>query len=144
MSSSNPLKYVAAGAAAVVVAVGAYAIGHSNSNSSSGTSATPAAQIGPSGSGAGQAPQSGQLPPGFGTPASGAEATKAVAAATARYKGEVERVDKLSDGSYVVHVITSNGEYHVRVSKAFKVTGSDQGGPGRSGRGGSTGTGNNA
>jgi hypothetical protein len=29
----------------------------------------------------------------------------------------------------VVHVITSNGEYHVAVSGDFKVTGADQRGP---------------
>jgi hypothetical protein len=35
---------------------------------------------------------------------------------------------KLDDGSYVVHVITSNGEYHVAVSKDFEVTGAQPGG----------------
>jgi hypothetical protein len=35
---------------------------------------------------------------------------------------------KLSDGTYVAHVITSNGEYHVTVSKDFKVSGAQQGG----------------
>jgi hypothetical protein len=39
---------------------------------------------------------------------------------------------KLADGSYVVHVIKSDGsgEAHVLVSKAFKVTGTQTGGPG--------------
>jgi len=37
------------------------------------------------------------------------------------------------DGSYVAHVITSNGEYHVTVSRDFKVTGAQQGGPGQGG-----------
>ena len=38
---------------------------------------------------------------------------------------------ELSDGSYVVHVIQSNGdgEVHVLVSKDFEVTGVQQGGP---------------
>ena len=31
----------------------------------------------------------------------------------------------LSDGSYVVHVVTSSGEQHVKVSKTFTVTGLD-------------------
>jgi hypothetical protein len=70
---------------------------------------------------------------GFGTPVSGATAAKAKTAALAKYKGTVERVMKLDDGSYVVHVITSSGEYHVAVSKDFKVTGAQQGGPGASG-----------
>jgi hypothetical protein len=45
---------------------------------------------------------------------------------------------KLPDGSYVAHVIASGGERHVLVSKAFKVTGSRQGGPGAGGPSGST------
>jgi hypothetical protein len=126
--------------AAVALAFGAYAVGNSNSsNSSNGVAnasgAAPAAgaqQQVPQG---GQLPQSGQGPPGFGTPVSGATAKKVEAAALARYKGSVEQVMKLDDGSYVVHVITSNGEYHVAVSKSFKVTGAQQGGPG-AGRGG--------
>jgi hypothetical protein len=60
----------------------------------------------------------------------GATADKAKAAALAKYKGTAERVMKLADGSYMVHVLTSNSEYHVSVSKDFKVTGAQQGGPG--------------
>src|SRR5205085_9854506 len=76
-------------------------------------------------------PGNGQAPPGFGAPVTGAAADKAKAAALAKYKGTVERVMKLSDGSYEVHVLTSGGgEYHVAVSKDFKVTGAQQGGPG--------------
>jgi hypothetical protein len=67
---------------------------------------------------------------GFGTPATGAAADKAKAAALAKYPGTVERVMQLPDGSYEVHVITkSGGEVHVQVSKAFAVTGTQQGGP---------------
>ncbi len=67
---------------------------------------------------------------GFGTPATGAAADKAKAAALAKYPGTVERVVKLSDGSYVVHVMrSSGGEVHVKVSKAFAVTGTEQGPP---------------
>ena len=75
-----------------------------------------------------------QPPAGFGTPATGAAAAKAKAAALAKYKGTAERVMKLPDGSYMVHVLTSGGgEYHVAVSKDFAVTGAQQGGPGGSG-----------
>lgn len=67
---------------------------------------------------------------GFGTPATGAAADKAKAAALAKYPGTAERVMKLSDGSYVVHVMrSSGGEVHVLVSKAFAVTGTEQGPP---------------
>jgi hypothetical protein len=82
---------------------------------------------------AGQAPgATGQAPPGFGTPVAASVAKQVAAAATAKYPGTVERVMKLPDGSYVAHVITSSGERHVLVSKAFAVTGSQQGGPGGS------------
>jgi hypothetical protein len=144
MSSMSPVRYATAGIAAVVIAVGAYAIGSTSSDGGS-SSATNAAgtglpvQTGQNGQApSGPVPQSGQAPPGFGSPASGAAASKARAAALAKYKGTVERVMKLDDGSYEVHVIASNGEYHVAVSKDFKVTGAQQGGPGA---GGSPGTG---
>lgn len=77
--------------------------------------------------------QQGGPPPSMGTPASTAEAKKAGAAATKRYPGTIERVMKLADGSFVVHVITKSGEQHVAVSKAYKVTGAAQGGPGMRG-----------
>jgi hypothetical protein len=150
MSSMNPPRYAVAGVLAVVLAAGGYMIGNSGSDDSQ--AATNAAQTGAPGQSAnghapssGQTPQSGQMPqngqapqggqggPGLGAPATGTAAKKAKAAALARYSGSVGRVDKLQDGSYVVHVITSKGEYHVSVSKAFKVTGADQGGPGGGG-----------
>lgn len=77
-------------------------------------------------------PQGGP-PGGMGTPATNAEAKKAGAAATKRYPGTVERVMKLADGSFIVHVITKTGEQHVAVSKSYKVTGAQQGGPGMGG-----------
>jgi hypothetical protein len=131
MSTPKPITFAAAGIAAVVIAFGAYALGSSNSDQgTSGTAnATAAGQV----SGDSQLPQNGQARPGFGTPVAGAEADKAEAAALAKYKGTAERVMKLDDGSYVVHVITSNSEYHVSVSKNFEVTGAQQGGPGRGG-----------
>lgn len=136
MSASKPVTWAVAGIAAVVLAFGAYTIASNTSGSgASGTAA--AAQPGASGqvprSGqvpeTGQLPQNGRAPTGFGTPATGSAAKKAAAAAVARYRGNVEQVMTLEDGSYVVHVITADGEYHVAVSKDFKVTGADQGGP---------------
>jgi hypothetical protein len=129
MSSSKPATFAVAGIVAVAVAFGAYALG--NSNSGNGTSgAASAAQPG-----AGRFPgnRNGNAPPGFGAPVTGATADKVKAAALARYKGTVEQVMKLDDGSYVVHVLTANSEYHVHVSKDFTVTGVDQGGPGAGG-----------
>jgi hypothetical protein len=111
-------------AAAVIIGVGAWSIGKS-SNDNASASSTPAAQRS-------QAPPTG-LPPagarGFGTPVTGATATKIKAAVLAKYKGTVERVIQLPDGSYGVHVITTDGELHVAVSKDLKVTGSQTGGP---------------
>jgi hypothetical protein len=125
--SNNPVsRYLAIGAAAVVLTFGAYLIGRSNTGSASvGTNASAAAGAG--------APRTGQAPPGFGTAVSSDTAKKVAAAATAKYPGTVERVMQLQDGSYVAHVITTSGERHVLVSKAFKVTGSQQGGPGGGG-----------
>lgn len=135
------MRYALAGIVTVALAFGAYAIGHSNSSNSNGGVANAAQSRAASqlpGNGAprggqpptGQLPRDGQAPPGFGTPVSGATAAKAKTAALAKYKGTVERVMKLDDGSYVVHVITSSGEYHVAVSKDFKVTRAQQGDPG--------------
>jgi hypothetical protein len=74
----------------------------------------------------------GTRPPGFGKVVTGTAASKAKAAALATYPGTVERVMQLDDGSYMVHVLRSSGsEVHVKVSKAFKVTGTVQGMPGR-------------
>ena len=127
-------KAAKAVAAVVVIAAlvfGANAITKSNASSSSssssaGATAAPSAQSAPAGStGTG-------APPQMGTAVTGATLTKLTAAATAKYPGTVERAMKLSDGSYVVHVIRSGGagEVHVLVSKAFAVTGVEQGGPG--------------
>jgi len=132
MNSPKPATYAVAGIAAVVIAFGAYTLGNANSsNGSSGTASAAAAGGGARGfPQSGQAPRNGQVPPGFGSPVTGAGADKAKAAALARYSGTVEQVMQLSDGSYVVHVLTSSSEYHVHVSRDFKVTGADQGGSG--------------
>jgi hypothetical protein len=152
-NNSKPIPFLAAGVAAVLLAFGAYALGKSNSNDST-TTAPAATQLPGTSNGQvpgqngqvpsqnGQVPgQSGQAPPGFGTDVTGAAASKAKAAALAKYDGTVERVMKLDDGSYVVHVLTSSGgEYHVLVSRDFKVTGAQQGGPGQGGGAPSTGS----
>jgi hypothetical protein len=123
MFSRKLTRFVAAGAAAVAVAIGGLAIGHSSSgNGASGN--TNAAQA----AAPGQAPQSGQVPqnwrPGMGTIITGAAADKAKAVAVAKYPdGTVNRVLKLSDGSYAVHRIRTPAPHHVFVSKDFKVTG---------------------
>jgi hypothetical protein len=135
VSSRKLTTYIAAGGAAVAVAIGGYAVG--NSSSSDGTSGTanaaspaqsgqaPQAGYGPR---AGQSPQTGQGPqnwsPGSGTIITGAAADKAKAIAVAKYPGgTVNRVLKLSDGSYAVHRIGTPAPHHVFVSKDFKVTG---------------------
>jgi hypothetical protein len=110
---------IAAGAAAVAVAIGAYAVG--NSSSSGTANAAPPAHSAP-------APQVGQVPPswrpGTGTIVMGAAADEAKAVALATYSGgTVNRVLKLSDGSYAVHVNGTSGPHHIFVSKDFKVTG---------------------
>jgi hypothetical protein len=132
MFSRKLIKFVAAGAAAVAVAIGGFAIG--NSSSSNGASRTAntahvgAPGQGPRFTGQSQAPQSGQVPqnwrPGTGTIITGAAADKAKAAAVAKYPGgTVNRVLKLSDGSYAVHRIGTPAPHHVFVNKDFKVTG---------------------
>jgi hypothetical protein len=70
----------------------------------------------------------GQVPASFragaGTIVTGAAANKAKAVALAEYPGgTVNRVLKLSDGSYAVHMIKIRWPHHVFVSKNFKVTG---------------------
>ena len=60
----------------------------------------------------------------------GTAASKAKAAALAKYSGTVEKVTAMGTG-YVVHVVTGAGEKHVAVSKDFVVTGlASMGGPG--------------
>jgi hypothetical protein len=143
-STQRLTRSIAAGAAAIAVAAGGFAIASSSSgNGASGTAnAAPAAQSGQAPRGghaqSGQGPRgghaqssqtrSGQVPqnwsPGTGTIITGAAANKAKAAAVAKYPaGTVNRVLKLSDGSYAVHRIGTSGQHHIFVSKDFKVTG---------------------
>jgi hypothetical protein len=130
MFSPKLTRYLAAGAAAVVIAAGGVAIG--NSSSSNGASATPspAQAAGPTQApGPSQASPTGQIPknwsPGTGTLITGATADKVKAAAVAKAPGTVNRVLKLSDGSYVAHMFATTGPHHVFVSKDFKVTGTE-------------------
>jgi hypothetical protein len=125
MFSRKLTTSIAIGTAAIAVAIGAYAIvNSSSSNGASGTANAPAfAQPGPN-----NQRVVGQVPPnwhsGSGTIITGAAANKAKAAALAKYPGgTVNRVLKLSDGSYAVHKIKISWPHHVFVSKNFKVTG---------------------
>ena len=149
--SSRTLTRSVAAAGAVALAVGAFAIGSASSDDG-GSATPPTAQVGAPGqagaqghgAGAGPAgargefapagtPAGGQVPqdwsPGSGTIVTGAAADQAKAAALdAGYSGTVNRVLKLSDGSYAVHMFATQGPHHVFVSKDFKVTGAATGG----------------
>jgi hypothetical protein len=80
------------------------------------------AQSGPNQRVEGQVPENWR--PGTGTIITGDAADKAMAAALVKYPGgTVNRVLKLSDGSYAVHMIKIRWPHHVFVSKNFEVTG---------------------
>ena len=124
MFSRKLTRSIAIGTAAIAVAIGAYAIVDSSSSSgASGTAnAAALAQPGPNQRVVGQVPQNWH--PRTGTIITGAAANKAKAVALAKYPGgTVNRVLKLSDGSYAVHYIKISWPHHVFVSKNFKVTG---------------------
>jgi len=112
------------GAAIAVVAAfvfGANAVTNGDSSSTTASAGAPAGQLA-----SGGAPGT---PPDMGTEVTGAPLTKLTSVATAEYPGTVERATQLDDGSYVVHVVQSNGdgEVHVLVSKDYEVTGTEQG-----------------
>jgi hypothetical protein len=74
--------------------------------------------------------QVGQIPAnwsqGSGTIVSGTAANKATEAALAAYPGGiVDRVVKLSNGDYNVHIIGVNWPHHVFVNQDFKVIGAE-------------------
>ena len=123
MSSRKLTRSIAAGAAAIAVAIGAYASANSSSsNGASGTANAAAPAQSAQASPVGQVPQHWR--PGTGTIITGAAADKAKAVAVVKYPGgTVNRVLKLSDGSYAVHRIATPAPHHVFVSKDFKVTG---------------------
>jgi hypothetical protein len=124
MFSRKLTRSIAIGTAAIAAAIGAYAI--VNPGSSNGASGTAnAATFAPQGQNqrvVGQVPQNWHS--GTGTIITGAAANEAKAAALAKYPGgTVNRVLKLSDGSYAVHMIKISWPHHVFVSTDFKVTG---------------------
>jgi hypothetical protein len=125
MFSRKLTTSIAIGAAAIAVAVGGNAI--LNSSSGNGTSGTAnAATLAQPGQNnqrvVGKVPQGWHS--GSGTIITGTAANKAKAVALAKYPGgTVNRVLKLSDGSYAVHMIKISWPHHVFVSKNFKVTG---------------------
>ena len=123
MFSRKLTRSIAIGTAAIAVAIGAYtSVNASSGNGASGTENAAAAQPGQNQRTVGQVPQNWHS--GSGTIITGAAANKAKAAAVAKYPGgTVNRVLKLSDGSYAVHMIKINWPHHVFVSKEFKVTG---------------------
>jgi hypothetical protein len=124
MFSRKLTRSIAIGTAAIAVAIGAYAIVNpGSSNGASGTAnAATFAQPGQTQRVVGQVPQNWHS--GTGTIITGAAANEAKAAALAEYPGgTVNRVLKLSDGSYAVHMIKISWPHHVFVSKDFKVTG---------------------
>ncbi len=124
MFSRKLTRSIALGTAAIAVAIGAYmSVNSSSSNGASGTAnAATSAQPGQNQRVVGQVPQNWHS--GTGTIITGAAANKAKAAALAKYPGgTVNRVLKLSDGSYAVHMIKISWPHHVFVNKNFKVTG---------------------
>src|ERR1700730_3870208 len=120
MFSRKLTRSIAIGTAAIAVAIGAYA---SSGNGASGTAnAATLAQPGNNQRVVGQVPKNWHS--GSGTIITGAAANKAKAVALAKYPGgTVNRVLKLSDGSYAVHMIKISWPHHVFVSKTFNVTG---------------------
>jgi hypothetical protein len=128
---------IAAGAAAMTLAIGGAAIANAgSSNTASGGANTASARITgkvipfhpgkPS-----PATVVGKVPAnwraGSGTLVSGTAAKKAKAAALAAFTGggTVNRVVRLSNGEYNVHIIGVNWPHHVFVSKNFKVVGAE-------------------
>jgi hypothetical protein len=115
---------IATGAAAIAVAIGGYTIVNSSPGNGTAGAANAAtlAQPGPNQRVVGHVPQGWHS--GSGTIITGAAANKAKAVAVAKYPGgTVNRVLKLDDGSYAVHMIKISWPHHVFVSKSFKVTG---------------------
>jgi hypothetical protein len=121
MFSRTLSRSIAARTAAVAFAIGVYAI--ASASSSSGVAyAQRLAQPVPNQRIEGQVPQNWR--PGSGTIITGETADKASAAALAKYPGgTVNRVLKLNDGSYAVHMIKTRWPHHVFVSRNFEVTG---------------------
>ena len=123
MFSRKLTRFVAAGAAAVAVAVGGLAIGNSSSgNGASGTTnAAPGGRTGPGGP---IRPGPAELASRDGNAHHGSGSRQGQGRCGCQVPGgTVNRVLKLSDGSYAVHRIPTPAPHHVFVSKDFKVTG---------------------
>jgi hypothetical protein len=115
---------IASGVAAAAVAIGAYAIGNSTSGNGASGTANAAALARPSHNQRATGRVPGNWHPRSGTIITGAAADKAKTVALAKYPGgTVNRVLKLSDGSYAVHMIKTSWPHHVFVSTSFKVMG---------------------
>jgi hypothetical protein len=112
-------KGLAGLAALIVIGGGAVLIG--NASSGGASNGANAATHAPGNFQRGARP--GGPGPGFGTPATGANADKAKAAALKKYPGTAERVMKTPDGGYLVHVLRSSGEVRVIVTSSFAVQG---------------------
>jgi len=123
--SSKLIKITTAAAAAAILAVGAYMIATSQTDTASGTQSAsgqvPGSRPGQAGAQSGAAPGRG-----MGDPVTGAVAQKVAKAATARYPGDIERIEQMPDGTYVAHVVTGQGELHVTVSRSLRVLGTEQ------------------
>ena len=127
LPARNGMRNLLAKGVAMVAVVAALIFGANaitNNGSSTSAATTNGTQGGPSNGAAGF-----RGGPGMGTPVTGATLTRLTSLVTAKYPGTVEQAMKLSDGSYEVHVIQSGGEKHVLVSKDFKITGVQTGGP---------------
>jgi hypothetical protein len=136
MFSRKLTRFLAAGTAAIAIAIGGFVIADSGSSSSanSGSSSSANAATGkvipfqqgqPS-----PAKKVGRVPasfsPGTGTIITGTAADKAKAAAVAAYPGGiVNRVVRMSDGQYNVHLIGVNWPHHVFVTTNYKVVGAE-------------------
>jgi hypothetical protein len=118
---------IAAGVAAIALATGGYAIANSGSSGTNTATATviPFERGNPS-----PATPVGHIPANFtdgsGTIVTGTAANKAKAAASSAYPGGiVNRVAKLSNGEYNVHMIAVNWPHHVFVNRSFEVVGAE-------------------
>ena len=121
---------IAAGTAAIVATSVGYAIANSGSGGSSANAATAGKVIPFQRGQPSPATKVGQVPanfsPGTGTIITGTAANKAKAAALAAYPGGiVNRVVRLSNGEYNVHIIGVNWPHHVFVDQSFKVIGAE-------------------
>jgi hypothetical protein len=136
-SSRRVTARVAAGATAVALGIGGAAIAEASSINAAPTGASTGApgitgKVIPFRRGqpspatiVGKVPANWRA--GSGTLVTGTAAKKAKAAALAAFKGggTVNRVVRLSNGEYNVHIIGVNWPHHVFVTKSFKVVGAE-------------------